>query len=51
VFVVKYNPEFRSLFHQDMGLHHSVCEILTFDEEVIFQHHSNHLQNLVGSLS
>ncbi|MBM3195431.1 MAG: hypothetical protein FJZ62_01605 [Chlamydiae bacterium] len=51
VFVVKYNPEFRSLFHQDMGLHHSVCEILTSDEEVIFQHHSKHLQNLVGSLS
>jgi hypothetical protein len=51
LFVMKYHPELRMIFDNEPGFHHSVCQILSSDEERIFQHHWENLESLFTSFS
>lgn len=49
MFVVKYNPELREMFREEIGFHRAICEILSLDEEHIFEHHTVNIENLFRS--
>ncbi|MFZ4672941.1 MAG: hypothetical protein ACOYL1_01150 [Chlamydiia bacterium] len=51
LFVMKYHPELRAIFCEDFGFHRSVCEILSLDEDRLFQHHLEQLESLSKSFS